>query len=132
MGLTGGNRSGHSRARESRQAVVDCAEIYMRNHLADRVSISRLCRMLGRSERGVRSAFYAVHGTSPTRWLLAERLLATRMALVADERRAVTVTEIATRYGFYELGRFSAAYRAAFGETPSETLRAAVRSQAAA
>jgi transcriptional regulator GlxA family with amidase domain len=104
----------------------------MRNHLADRVSISSLCRMLGRSERGVRSAFYTVHGMSPTRWLLTERLLATRMALVADERQAVTVTDIATRYGFYELGRFSAAYRAAFGEMPSETLRAAVRSQAAA
>ena len=88
--------------------------------------------MLGRSERGLRSAFYTVHGMSPTRWLLAERLLAARMALVADERRAVTVTDIATRYGFYGLGRFSAAYRAAFGEAPSETLRAAVRSQAAA
>jgi len=132
MGQKDRVRGGHSRVRGSRQAVVDCAETYMRNHLADRVSMSKLCRLLGCSERGLRSAFHAVHGLSPTRWMLSERLLAARLALVADERRAVTVTEVATRYGFYELGRFSAAYRAAFGEAPSETLRAAVRSQAAA
>ncbi len=132
MGLTSRARGSHSRGRGSRQAVVDCAEIYMRNHLADRVSISRLSHMLGCSERGLRCAFYTVHGVSPTRWLLAERLQAVRLALVADESRGVTVTVAATRYGFYELGRFSAAYRAAFGEAPSDTLRAAVRSQAAA
>jgi transcriptional regulator GlxA family with amidase domain len=35
----------------------------------------------------------------------------------------VTVTKIATDHGFWELGRFSVAYRALFGETPSVTLK---------
>jgi len=34
----------------------------------------------------------------------------------------VTVTEIATSFGFVELGRFSVEYRKVFGESPSETL----------
>ena len=37
------------------------------------------------------------------------------------------VTEIATALGFVELGRFSVEYRRAFGESPSETLRRALR-----
>ena len=38
---------------------------------------------------------------------------------------AETVTDAAMRFGFRELGRFAVDYRAAFGESPSETLRRA-------
>jgi AraC-like DNA-binding protein len=34
----------------------------------------------------------------------------------------VTVTEVASDYGFGELGRFSVQYRALFGESPSASL----------
>ena len=47
---------------------------------------------------------------------------AQRELLTADPDNE-TVTQIALRYGFADLGRFAIRYRTAFGEKPSETLR---------
>jgi AraC-like DNA-binding protein len=59
----------------------------------------------------------------PIRFLTLRRMhLAHRALLRADPSKS-TVTRIVTDHGFWELGRFSVAYRALFGESPSETLQ---------
>ena len=110
-----------------RIAVVEQAESYVREHLDTRVPVSRLCRVVGLSERGLRNAFRSVRGMSPTQYMRSVRLRDVRRALRTSEGRRATVTNVATSYGFYELGRFAAAYREAFGEVPSETLRSTCR-----
>jgi transcriptional regulator GlxA family with amidase domain len=58
----------------------------------------------------------------PIRYLALRRMhLARRALLQADS--STTVTRVATDHGFWELGRFSVAYRALFDESPSESLR---------
>jgi len=42
---------------------------------------------------------------------------------VSADPTARTVAEVATAHGFWELGRFSVAFRKLFGESPSVTLR---------
>jgi AraC family transcriptional regulator, ethanolamine operon transcriptional activator len=106
---------------------VKQAEAYMRAHMESPVSLSRICHLVGLSERALRNAFYGVRGMSPKRCMLAERLQGVRRALSDSSTRPTTVTNIATDYGFYELGRFAATYREVFGEKPSETLRGAGR-----
>lgn len=127
-----GRRRDPESALAARHRMVGCVEAYVRAHLDTPVPVARLCRMLGVSERGLRNAFHKVHGLSPKRWMTAERLRGARRALCDARTRPLTVTDIATGYGFNELGRFAATYRHAFGEAPSDTLRSAHRAPPAA
>jgi AraC-like DNA-binding protein len=91
------------------------------------LNITALCHLLRVSERTLRKAFRITYGLSPCRHLRLLRLLRVRQALMSPSSCQVpTVTEIAMRFGFAELGRFSVEYRKVFGESPSATLRLAL------
>jgi AraC family ethanolamine operon transcriptional activator len=114
----------------SRREVVERVEAYLHARRGGAVPLSELCRLVGLSERGLRNAFYSVRGMSPKRCMLVDRLRGVRHALGDECSKPVSVTCVATAYGFYELGRFSAIYKKEFGEAPSETLRATIRKSA--
>ena len=120
----------YTAATRSHRAAVQRVETYLRAHFDSPMRVSTLSRVVGLSERGLRDAFHSVHGMSPKQWMLAERLKQVHSVLSGGESTPINVTGAATRYGFYELGRFAATYREAFGEVPSETLRTAMRRSA--
>ena len=61
--------------------------------------------------------------TTPMRYLRARRLHAAYEALRnCRDPDTTTVTEIAVQCGFAHLGRFSAYYKAVYGELPNYTL----------
>jgi AraC-like DNA-binding protein len=111
----------------SRRDTMGRIEAYLRARIDTPTRVSTLSRAVGLSERGLRDAFYAVHGKSPLQWMVAERLERVRRILSQPQSAPINVTGAATKYGFCELGRFAASYRQAFGELPSETLRGAIR-----
>jgi transcriptional regulator GlxA family with amidase domain len=102
--------------------LVEQAEKLALADLDEPLHIPALCRALAVSERTLRKAFRRIHGLPPCRHLRMLRLSRARRALLSADCKRMTVTEIATCFGFVELGRFSVEYRKVFGESPSQTL----------
>jgi AraC-like DNA-binding protein len=84
--------------------------------------IPELCAAIGASDRTLRICCQEQLGMSPKRYLLLRRMHLARRALRDSAPTGPTVTEIATRHGFWQFGRFAGEYKSLFGEAPSATL----------
>ncbi|WFU75527.1 helix-turn-helix domain-containing protein [Bradyrhizobium sp. CB2312] len=91
---------------------------------ADRpLYLAELCAAVGVPERTLRASCEQYFGMGPIRYLTLRRMHLARRALLCTEPSKASVTRVVTDHGFWELGRFSVAYRTLFGESPSDTLR---------
>ena len=85
------------------------------------IYLPEICAAIGVPERTLRLCCQEQLAMSPKQYLMRRRMHLVRRALLAAATET-TVTEIATRFGFWHLGRFSAGYQTIFGELPSTTL----------
>lgn len=113
----------HDLTSQAHGRVVQMAEDYAMTHTAERLYVTDLCESAGVSERALQYAFKEVMGMTPVAYLTRLRLHRVRQALRAAPRRSTTVTTEALKWGFWHFGDFTRAYKACFGELPSETLR---------
>ena len=111
------------RACQGRAFVVKKAEDHVLARAGEHVSVSDLCRVASVSERALQNAFREVMGLTPLAYLTRVRLHRVREALRKAARGSTTVSAEALRWGFWHFGEFSRAYKACFGELPSDTLR---------
>jgi len=88
------------------------------------IGIADIAAAGGISRRALQLAFRRHLDTTPTAYLRRVRLDgAHRELLGGAPGDGLSVTEVAYRWGFSSPSRFAERYRAAFGRTPSETLR---------
>jgi AraC-like DNA-binding protein len=81
-----------------------------------------ICAAIGVPERTLRLCCQERLGMGPKQYLVLRRMRLVRQNLNASIPAQTTVTEVATRFGFWHFGRFAGAYRRLFGEPPSVTL----------
>jgi AraC-like DNA-binding protein len=87
-------------------------------------TIADLAVYAGVSERSLHAAFRRQLGISPMSYVRRRRLEHAHDELLRlDPTTGAKVTDVALRNGFTHIGRFAAAYRQRFGESPSTTLR---------
>ncbi|MGK9231764.1 helix-turn-helix domain-containing protein [Inquilinus limosus] len=109
-------RSGdHRLYRRAREIVEDQPD--------EPISVTQLARRLGVPPEVLRSAFKETVGIGPGLWLRLKRLDGARRDLLAVQGSDHPVSDIAMKWGFWHLGRFSAYYAALYGESPSRTVR---------
>lgn len=97
------------------------AEEFIEANAHRHVAMADLVAATGVSARALFAGFRQHRKSSPMSFLRARRFELARHALLASPGKSVT--EVALACGFEHLGRFSAGYKARFGEGPAETLR---------
>ena len=106
--------------------LVREVENYLNEHSQRAVHISELCATLRTSRRTLHRAFHDVLGIGPIGFLRHHRLCSVHSRLRQGHPSTTHVTDVATEFGFLELGRFSHYYATLFGEYPSQTLHKGV------
>lgn len=95
---------------------------YLQAHAHENIGAEELAQVAGVSLRSLYSGFKEFCGVSPMQYLKDLRLERARADLLRSADVG-NVAGVALRWGFAHLGRFSADYRARFGENPSQSLR---------
>ncbi len=117
QGHSGSERFEHGRAnpRTLRRTTA-----YIREHSREPITIADLAVVAGCGPRRLQEAFQEHLGETPMGYLRKVRLHDARGLI---RFHGTSVTEAAYLSGFTHLGRFAAAYRRQFGESPSDTAR---------
>ncbi|MCY1140525.1 AraC family transcriptional regulator [Actinoplanes sp. Pm04-4] len=105
-------------------AVLRRATAFIEDHPESPLTVAEIADAAGVGIRALQSAFRRHLEVTPMTYLRRVRLDRVHRELRAGAPHSgVTVQDSARRWGFANLGRFAAEYRAEYGETPSQTLR---------
>ena len=106
---------------ERRECAIQ-TKAYLRANADHPLCMDELCGEFGRSSRTLEITFQEAFGMSLKARLQAIRLNGAHRDLRAAKGTQKLVKEIAMKWGFMHLGRFSVTYRTWFGKSPRETL----------
>ena len=121
--LTEGDPSEMTAGGRRHDMIIARFEEFLESHPDRPLYLTEICAAIGVAERTLRVVCEEHLGMAPIRFLSMRRMHLVHRALRQADPSKTTVTRIATDHGFWELGRFSVAYRDMFDESPSDSLR---------
>ena len=107
----------------SRMQVMRRAREYIFEHIEEPVQICEICKAVGVSRRMLQQSFQETVNVNPVAYLRLLRLNGVRRDLQRSHDASAQVQDVAARWGFWHLSRFSNEYRQMYNERPSDTLR---------
>jgi AraC-like DNA-binding protein len=93
---------------------------FMHANLSSPLSMTEIAQAAGIGIRSLQEGFKRFKGTSPTSYLTQLRMEAAHRDLIEREP-TMSVSDIARKWGFRHMGRFSSDYRKSYGQPPSQT-----------
>ncbi len=117
-----------SSAKEPAPVALRLAEEYIEANWARAISIEELASQTNTSIRSLYAAFKTHRGYSPMRFAKSVRLRCARQMLLEGNPRT-SVSQIAFKCGFGNLGQFASDFQQMFGELPSEVFARALRAR---
>jgi AraC-like DNA-binding protein len=111
----------HRGALQRHASAVLSLELELAANPMRKFRTSDFCASIQIRERALQRCCSKILGMGPRRYERLRRLNCVRAAL-QTAGRSTRIGEVASSFGFRELGRFAAEYRKVFGECPSATL----------
>jgi AraC-like DNA-binding protein len=118
------------RAQDGTPRHLKAAVEYIEDNLHRSLTVSEIAAAVGISIRALQASFQRHLHTTPLRHLRQVRLEHAHRELSSPANR-LPIGEVAHKWGFNHLGRFSSHYRALYGESPSSTVKRAQCASAA-
>lgn len=93
---------------------------YIHENIQQKISLEQLAEVAGVVPATLSKHFSHFIGQSPMRYVRSEKLNAVR-EILQNTHQNIKVTDVALKFGFNHLGRFSQYYKRRYGELPSDT-----------
>ncbi|WP_425918721.1 AraC family transcriptional regulator [Acinetobacter sp. TSRC1-2] len=107
---------------QQQPAYIQRVHKFILTHAQEEICADHLQDLAGVSKSKLYEEFQYYYGTSPMAYLKKHRLQQIYKVLSASGlNRKISISQLAFKWGFNHLSRFSQEYREEFGEKPSET-----------
>ncbi|OAL76710.1 AraC family transcriptional regulator [Acinetobacter sp. SFB] len=107
---------------QAQPAYIQRVHKFLLSHAQEEICADNLHDLAGVSKSKLYEEFQYYYGTSPMAYLKKHRLQQIYKVLsTAGLNRKISISHLASQWGFNHLSRFSQEYREEFGEKPSET-----------